>query len=279
AKRLLSEFPMVRQPRLGPTGDGGRSAYYPRACQIVIARVEDEVRMQNFAPAGLTMPDDVAALDRLTRARFSCRAYLPDPVPRETIESILRMAQRAPSWCNSQAWQLVITSGEATERFREALYAHATSGAEEAADLDRPREYRGVYLQRRRECGFQLYNTLGIPRGDKAGYQRQAWENFRLFGAPHVAIVTSDEALGNPGAIDCGTWVANFLLAAEAHGVATIAQAALARHARFVRDYFGIGDDRLMVCGISFGYADRSHPANGFRTSRADLAEVVTWIE
>src|SRR5690606_3867225 len=156
AKRLLSEFPMVRQPRLGPTGDGGRSAYYARACQIVIARVEDEVRMQNFAPAGLTMPDDVAALDRLTRARFSCRAYLPDPVPRETIESILRMAQRAPSWCNSQAWQLVITSGEATERFREALYAHATSGAEEAADLDRPREYRGVYLKRRRECGFQL---------------------------------------------------------------------------------------------------------------------------
>jgi hypothetical protein len=28
--------------------------------------------------------------------------------------------------------------------------------------------------------------------------------------------------------------------------------------------------------GISFGYPDAVHPANGFRTRRADLADVVT---
>ena len=61
-------------------------------------------------------------------------------------------------------------------------------------------------------------------------------------------------------------------------GIATIPQAALAIYGRgFVRDYFKIPEDRLLVCGISFGYADDSHPANQFRTSRARIEEAATF--
>jgi hypothetical protein len=62
-------------------------------------------------------------------------------------------------------------------------------------------------------------------------------------------------------------------------GVATIAQAALARHSAFLRNYFQLSDDRLVICGISFGYADESHPANSFRIGRASIDEAVSWIE
>ena len=93
-----------------------------------------------------------------------------------------------------------------------------------------PREYLGVYLERRRESGFQLYNTLGIARGDKVAYAKQALENYNFFGAPHVAIIHTDEPLGIYGAIDCGAYVGNFMLAAQALGLGTIPQAALARH-------------------------------------------------
>jgi nitroreductase len=93
-----------------------------------------------------------------------------------------------------------------------------------------------------------------------------------------VAIITTDEALGTYGAVDCGAYVSTFLLAAQSLGVASIPQAALASHSKFVRDYFAIGEDRLVVCGISFGYEDRSHKANGFRTDRASLGEAVRWV-
>ena len=225
-----------------------------------------------------TAPDAADSLQSVLRSRFSCRAFLPRPVPRETIERILRMAQRSASWCNSQAWQLHVTEGAGTERFRRELLAHVAADPEGDSDIERPREYRGVYLARRRECGFQLYGALGIARGDREGYARQGLENFRLFGAPHVAIVTSDEALGPYGAVDCGAFVSTFLTAASACGVATIAQAALARQASFIHRFFGIGADRLVVCGISFGYADAAHPANGFRTNRASVEEAVTWV-
>jgi len=221
---------------------------------------------------------DIEVVERLLGARYSCRAFRPEPVPRETIARILATAQKTASWCNSQPWQVAVFSGAATQRFAEALYA-AASGGGHASDFPFPREYRGKYLERRRESGFQLYNALGIARGDKAAYQKQMLENFRFFGAPHVAIITTDEALGIYGAVDCGAYVANFMLAAQALGVATVPQAALAGHSEVVRAHLGVGDERRVVCGISFGYADEAHPANSYRTSRAGLAEAATFID
>jgi nitroreductase len=215
---------------------------------------------------------------RLLAERYSCRAFLPRQVDTATITQMLEIAQRTPSWCNSQPWQVVITRGAATERFRNALCEYVAAH-ERAPDFAFPREYRGVYLKRRRECGFQLYESVGIARGDRAASARQGMENYRLFGAPHAMVVTTDEALGVSGVLDCGAWVNNFMLAARSLGVASIAQAALGAHPKFLRSHFGLPPERLVVCGMSFGYEDAAHPVNRFRTSRAALDEVVTWVD
>jgi nitroreductase len=225
------------------------------------------------------MEQRIGVIEEVMAERFSCRAFLPRDVDRPTLERILTAAQKTASWCNSQPWRLEITSGAATVRFRDVIYAAASSGRPNSGDFPFPREYRGVYLERRRESGFQLYNALGIPRGDKAGYAKQALQNFNLFGAPHVAIVHTDEALGVYGAIDCGGYVTSFMLAAQALGVATIPQAALAFHSEVVREHFGLSDDRRVVCGISFGYPERTHNANNYRTTRAAITDTVTFVD
>ncbi|RFQ18278.1 nitroreductase [Pseudomonas sp. ATCC 13867] len=224
------------------------------------------------------MPPDnnATALNQLLSQRFSCRAFATEPVPQATLQRIVAMAQRTASWCNSQPWQVHITQGEATEQFRDVMQAPQQEG-EPTPDFPWPSEYRGVYQSRRRECAQALYESLGIEHGDRAASGRQIMENFRFFGAPHVAMITTDQALGVYGAVDCGAYVANFLLAAASLGVATIPQAALAVRPQRVRDYFGLSSDRLVVCGISLGYAEPSHPANSFRTTRADIATAVQW--
>jgi nitroreductase len=218
------------------------------------------------------------AFQRLLDERYSCRAFLPRQVDTDTITRILQIAQRTPSWCNSQPWQAVITRGEASNRFRNAMFAYA-DGRKPEPDFPFPREYRGVYLERRRACGFQLYESVGVARGDREAYARQTLENYRLFGAPHAMIVTTDEALGVYGVLDCGAWVNNFMLAARSLGIASIAQAALAAHPKFLRSYFGLPEDRLVVCGMSFGYEDGAHPVNRFRTSRAAVDGVLAWMD
>lgn len=223
--------------------------------------------------------DPSGVLHKLLAERHSCRAFLPEQVSRDVLESVLRTAQRTASWCNSQAWQVAITSGPATERLRDKLVAAQQSGATRGSDFPFPEEYAGVYLDRRRESGFQLYNAVGVERGDKRGYAKQALENFRLFGAPHVAILSSPPGLGVYGAVDVGGYVQILLLAMQAHGIAAIPQAALARHSALLKAELGIEPDRLVVCGISFGYEDTAHPANSYRTNRADLSDVISWIE
>jgi nitroreductase len=216
------------------------------------------------------------ALDAAFSARYSCRAFRPDPVPRSDIERIVSTARKAPSWCNAQPWQIVVTSGEETERFRAALQQEVLR-ATPAPDLPFPDGYSGVYQERRRTCGWQLYEAVGVTKGDRAGSGRQMMRNYDLFDAPHVAILHSPSELGPYGAMDSGGFVTAFTVCAAALGVNTIAQAAVAAYGPFLHDYFGIGEERKILCAISFGYADPDHPANGFRTTRAEVADIIDW--
>ena len=133
--------------------------------------------------------------------------------------------------------------------------------------------------ERRRTCGYQLYDAVGIKKGDRTASLAQMMENYRLFGAPHVAIVTSPSELGTYGAMDTGGFVTAFCLAAQAYGIASIPQAAIAAQAPFVRTFFKISDDQNILCAISFGYSDLDHPANSFRTERASVGDVIEWHE
>ena len=63
------------------------------------------------ATTGHSSEQRIEILDELLSERFSCRAFRAEPVPRATIERILAAAQKTASWCNSQPWQLTITSG------------------------------------------------------------------------------------------------------------------------------------------------------------------------
>lgn len=231
---------------------------------------------------GLT--PEAAMLSRLLTDRFSCRGYRPEPVPRETIETMLSIAQTAASWCNSQPWQVHITTGQATERFRELFFKRAMAdavagGPKPESDLPFPAAYTGVYKERQREVGWQLYEAVGVAQGDRVGSGRQALENFRLFGAPHAMVITTERDLGPYGVLDCGSYVGTLVLAAQSLGIGMIPQAAFAVYSPLLREFFDIPESRAIVCGASFGYPDLDHPANRFRSRRAELSDIVSWLE
>ncbi|WP_298919954.1 nitroreductase [uncultured Roseobacter sp.] len=218
----------------------------------------------------------ISTLTGLLQERFSCRAFLPDPVPDDTIAQIVATARHVPSWCNAQPWQVTVTRPDATDRFRVALQ-EAVQTAAPKLDLAGPDAYPGVYGERRRTCGWQLYDAVGVAKGDRAASGAQMMRNFSLFDAPHVAIISSPRALAAYGAMDTGGFVTAFMLAAKALNVDSIAQAAVASYADCVRAHFAMPQDRLILCAISFGYGDHNHPANSFRTERADLSDILEW--
>ncbi|MBS44307.1 MAG: nitroreductase [Nocardioides sp.] len=214
-------------------------------------------------------------------ARWSCREFLPDPLPDDVLRDVMVTAQRTASWCNTQPWQVHLLSGEAVTWLGDALVEHVVNHPtpeEQTPDLDLPAAYVGVYKERQRGAGYALYESLGIERSDFGRRAEQMLRNFSFFGAPHVAIVTTDRTQGTYGVLDCGGYVANLMNAALAHGVASIAQGAIGMQAGPVRELLGLPEDRLVVCGVALG-RPAEHPVNDFRTTRAELEDVVTLVD
>ena len=219
----------------------------------------------------------IDTLNDILKARYSCRAFTDKPVSDDMITQIITTARQVPSWCNAQPWQVAITKGAATGTLRTALNDTASKGTPPEPDMDWPKGYSGAYAERRRTCGFQLYDAVGIEKSDRAGRLAQMLRNYAFFDAPHVAIIHSPAELGSYGAMDTGGFVTAFTLAASALGIATIAQAAVAAYAPLLHETLNIGEDRLILCAISFGYADTDHPANQFRTERATPDSIIDW--
>jgi nitroreductase len=218
---------------------------------------------------------DIDVLEGLLLDRHSCRAYTGTKVPQELIERILSASQRSASDCNIQPWRIIVLSGAALNRLRDAMYERAASGAAPVWDIPPIEQYTGVYQERRRECGWLLYGAVGVQKGDRIASGKQALENFRFFGAPHLALLTTHASLGARALLDCGGYIASFLLAAQALHVAAVPQASIAYRADVIREQLALPQDQYVVCGISFGWAQEEHAANSYRTTRARVQDVV----
>lgn len=59
----------------------------------------------------------------LAEKRRSVRAYKPDEVPEEMLQTVLEAGRLAPSAVNKQPWRFIVVRGETTRRALGAAYA------------------------------------------------------------------------------------------------------------------------------------------------------------
>jgi nitroreductase len=218
-------------------------------------------------------------VDAAITGRRSTRAYLDRPVPHDMLKRILATAARAPSGSNIQPWKVWVVEGVAKTRLTEALLRRVAAGDEGQWPYNYyPVKWRDPYLARRRACGFGLYNTLGIARGDTAAMKAQTAQNFTFFGAPVGLIFSIDRDMEIGSWLDYGMFLQSIMIAARAEGLETCAQAAFAPYHDTVETELKIPHDQLVFCGMSVGYADPAAQVNGFVTERIALDDFVTWV-
>ncbi len=215
-------------------------------------------------------------LDETIRQRRSVRGFLPKPVPRDVLEEVLTLAQRAPSNCNVQPWRVYIASGDALARLRADLVDAATSANSKAMSgtVD---AFFGSYRDKQVACAVELYGKMGVARDDRVGRKNAMLRNFELFDAPHVAYVCMAKSFGIGVALDVGMYVQTLMLAMQSRGISSCAQAALRAFPEVAAAHLGIPDDEQILCGLSFGYEDPAVPANATRQPRDPIENNVTF--
>lgn len=234
-----------------------------------------------------TVVADPASVDAAIESRFSARAFLPRPVPRELIQSILQVASRAPSGTNTQPWKVYVLTGATRDALCDKVCtAHDAIRANPAlADSYReaydyyPEKWVSPYIDRRRENGWGLYGLLGITKGDKDRMHAQHQRNFRLFDAPVGLMFTLDRVMGRGSLVDYGMFLQSIMVAARARGLHTCPQAAWNGFAQIILPHIGAGPDEMLVCGMALGYADEQDAVNTFHTPRVPVDEFTRWVD
>jgi nitroreductase len=231
----------------------------------------------------LPTPEQTAAVDAAITTRRSLRAFLPRPVPRQTIEDILAVASRSPSGTNTQPWKVYVLTGDAkTELSRKIMAAH-DDPAERATHTEEyayyPTEWKSPFIDRRRKVGWDLYGLLGIGKTDKVRMHAQHGRNYDFFDAPVGLMFTIDRIMRQGSWLDYGMFLQSVMVAARGRGLDTCPQAAFMQFHRIITAHIGAPDNEQVVCGMSLGYADPDAIENTLVTERDPVSTFTRFIE
>ncbi len=192
-------------------------------------------------------------------SRKTVRAFKSDPVPRATVEAILRLAARGAVGRQSAAVEGLRADRTGARRAgaprRRGAQDKPMGRAARISHLSaRPhRALQGAALRDRRGD----VRDHGIPREDKAARLRFFSGNWEFFGAPVGLIFTIDRIMQQGQWADLGMFLQNVMLLAREHGLHTCPQEAWAMFHATIRDYLQVPDNELIFCGMALASPTR----------------------
>jgi nitroreductase len=209
--------------------------------------------------------------------RFTARAFKPDPIDRQTLEKVMEVALRSPSWANTQPWEVYVAGGEDLNRLREAYLANLKNCVARNLDLTAPKQWPPKLLMRMENLKSERMATLERVCLDKSVLKDLSEMNYHFFHAPVVAYICMDKTLTPWSIYDLGLFSQSLMLAARHYGLDSAPAVTLAAHPDLIRKELKIPDDLFIIIGIALGYAECGHPQNQFRSPRRSVQDAVTF--
>lgn len=208
-------------------------------------------------------------------SRYSVRAFKQEEVNKETLMQIFEAATKAPSWADTQPWEIYVAGGEALNRLRREYLVHYKKGTPSVLDLPRPLDWPAAPKQRMMENMDQRFTAMGIDRDDKQAREVNVRRNYEFYGAPHVVYLCLDITLTPWSYFDLGALSQTIMLAAQEFGVASIPAVSLVAYPELIRQELEIPENLMILIGIALGYEDPENIVNKPRSLRRSLEEVV----
>ncbi|MGZ5842492.1 MAG: nitroreductase [Xanthobacteraceae bacterium] len=213
-------------------------------------------------------------------SRYSCRAFLPTPVPKTIVGDILLRAARAPSAGNMQPWRVYALAGDPLAQLKALMAPRMAKELPKGEGTDYtiyPEPLTEIYKARRFEVGELLYKAIGIAREDKPGRYKQYALNYQFFGAPVALFFAREKSHGPAQWADIGGYLQTIALLARGHELHTCPQQAWVSFNRTIRSFLKLPDHLMIYSGMALGYEDSEAPINKWRSPRAALDSFATF--
>jgi nitroreductase len=212
--------------------------------------------------------------------RRSVRSFLPKPVSRDVITGIMEKARWAPSWGNTQPWEIVVADGAKARELAVAFENEGKKGTPPRPDIPVPTDFPEIFRNRYICLGRDLLTYMGIERDDKEARKQHYLNMYRFFGAPAVIYLLIDQEMNIPySCLDIGSIGTTICYLALKEGLGTIYLAASMHFPDIVRRVLSIPESKKLVIGIAIGYPHPTDKASLFRSHRAPVDEFLRFAE
>ncbi len=205
----------------------------------------------------------------LLRKRHSTRRFTDQDLSTALIKDIIRDAQLAPSWENTQPWKLYLATGETTKQIRARHLATAQSHQKSWTEIMPPKNWATMPQANMDAWSNDIRGFLGGQfESEFLDMQGQ------LFNAPAIIYVTVPKGSSNYSTYDAGAFGYGLLLAASAHGLGAIPAYEFIRFPKEVHEAFTIPEDESLLMGIGIGYPAASK-LNEYQSKRRPVDEIL----
>lgn len=204
--------------------------------------------------------------------RHSVRNFSEREIPVQVLENIVRAAERAPSWENSQPWNVYIATGDTLKKIKEiwaARYADKVKGSP-----DMPTGHRTNFSLRSQKSMEDFMGAVAAYSGDPkiAHFLKM---NEKLFNAPALVYLTLTKGHTGWPIYDLGGFGLALMLAAKDLGIDSIPAYDIVKFPAELRPLLDVPDDQEIIMGIALGYAAQDN-INEFHSTRLPLKDILT---
>jgi Nitroreductase len=205
--------------------------------------------------------------------RHSVRDFKDQSVSKSDLTEIIKLAQRAPSWVNSQPWKVYVASGQTLQTIKD-IYVERE---DEKGDPDFPVMHREDWSDETQANMKQWRHEIvhHFPSFNEA-HEKMSSASTNLYHAPTIIFLTIPKNSSLWSIFDIGSFAQTLMLAAKDKGLDTIPTYTSVRFPEVIRQEIDISDDESLVIGISIGYP-KNATINTYKSKREPIENILNF--
>jgi len=215
--------------------------------------------------------------EKVVTSRHSVRDYTNQEIDTQTICDIVQLAQRAPSWVNSQPWKVYVATAQPLQKIKAAFVKNESDGLKPNPDFS---------VMHRNDWSDETQANM-------KQWRHEIVHHFKNFDEAHIEMTDASETLDHSPVIlyltipknsslwsvfDAGSFAQTIMLAAKNKGLDTIPAYNSVRYPDDIRKILNIPNDESLVVGISLGHS-RDSLINSYKSTREPLKNVLKFVK
>lgn len=205
--------------------------------------------------------------------RHATRRFTDQPVTKTDIEAIVRLAQEAPTWVDSQSQRVYVATGQTLAHIKTTFYDQVLTDAPANSDLPvgHRSQWSAVAQQNMQDWRAGLAKTLGPDF-----QQTMDHEAADLYHAQAIVFLALTKGYAPWALYDLGAFGQSLMLAAQERGIDSMPAYQFIKYPQVIREALPVDTNEDLILGIGLGYRDETAAVNQIQAQRLPLDQIMT---